>query len=198
MVGGRVYRILEVFTNLFYLNLLWLLCCVPVLTIAPSTTAMFGVVRDWRRDEEPRIAHRFFSLFRENFRQSLLVGAIWTVIGAVLALDFLLVGQMSAFRRPLFIVLFALVAIYALASVYLFPVMANFDLDWKGVLKNSLLLSLARPFTALQGLLVIGASAFIVVTVPIAMLFAGSVTALCIYFFCDRTFQRIQSLKRPE
>jgi uncharacterized membrane protein YesL len=45
----RIYRLLEVFTYLVYLNLLWLVCCLPAITIAPSTTAMFGVVRGWIR-----------------------------------------------------------------------------------------------------------------------------------------------------
>src|SRR5918999_2994539 len=100
----RVYRALEVFTDLVYLNLLWIVSCLPVITIAPSTAAMFGVVRGWIRGKDTPTTREFFSLFRENFGRSFAVGLVWTVLGAVLAADFFLVGQMESFRRPLYVV----------------------------------------------------------------------------------------------
>src|SRR5829696_910264 len=129
---ARIYRVLEVFTDLVYLNLLWLVACLPVVTIAPSTAAMFGVVRGWIRGKDTPTTREFFSLFRENFGRSL---------AAVFAADFLLVGQMESFRRPLYAVFFAFAFLYVSATVYLFPVMVNYELDWKGVIKNSLLFS---------------------------------------------------------
>lgn len=195
MPFGRIYRILEVFANLVYLNFLWLVACLPVFTAPVSTTAMFGVVREWVRGDEPPVARRFISLFRENFRRSLLVGAVWVVIGAVLAADFYLTGQMDLLRRPLYVVFFALALIYAFASVYLFPVMVNYEVAWTGVLKNALLFPLASPLTALQCLLVVGVAAFVTATLPISILISGSVTAYATYFFCDKSFRRIESVK---
>lgn len=60
---GRAHRLLEVFINLLLLNLLWLLACLPVLTIYPATAAMFGVVRIWVRQGDQGIVRPFFSSF---------------------------------------------------------------------------------------------------------------------------------------
>ncbi|MGI9049327.1 MAG: DUF624 domain-containing protein, partial [Rubrobacteraceae bacterium] len=49
VLDSRLYRWLEVFTNLLILDLIWLVSCLPVITIYPATTAMFGVTRDWVR-----------------------------------------------------------------------------------------------------------------------------------------------------
>ena len=197
---ARIYRVLEVFTDLVYLNLLWLVACLPVVTIAPSTAAMFGVVRGWIRGRDTPTTREFFSLFRENFGRSLAVGLVWAVLGSVLAADFLLVGQMESVRRPLYAVFFAFAFLYVSATVYLFPVMVNYELDWKGVIKNSLLFSIARPLITLQCLLTVGVALFIVVSLWITIFVAASATAYAIYFLCDRAFKNVETLKgaRPE
>jgi len=192
---GRMYRALEVFTDLVYLNLLWLAACLPVVTIAPATAAMFGVVRGWIRGKDVPMTREFFSLFRENFGQSLAVGLVWFVLGALLAADFLLVGQMEAFRRPLYVIFLAFALLYASATAYLFPVMVNYELDWKAVIKNSLLFSIARPLTTLQCLLTVAVALFVVATLWIAIFVVASATAYAIYYVCDRTFKNVESLK---
>jgi uncharacterized membrane protein YesL len=191
----RIYRALEVFTDLVYLNLLWMVACLPVVTIAPSTAAMFGVVRGWIRGKDTPITREFFSLFRENFGQSLVVGLVWAVLGAVLAADFLLIGQMESFRRLLYVVFFVFALLYVSTAVYLFPVMVNYELDWKGVIRNSLLFSIARPLTTLQCLLTVAVALFIFVALWITIFVAASATAYAIYFLCERTFRNVESLR---
>ena len=89
ILDTRVYRWLETATDFFLLNLMWLVACLPVVTIFPSTAAMFGVVRDWVREKEDSLTRTFITRFWENLGQSLLVGAIWTVFGVALFLDFM-------------------------------------------------------------------------------------------------------------
>jgi uncharacterized membrane protein YesL len=191
----RVYRALEVFTDLVYLNLLWIVSCLPVVTIAPATAAMFGVVRGWISGKDVPTTREFFSLFRENFGRSLAVGLVWAVLGAVLAADFLLVGQMESFRRPLYVVFFAFALLYVSATVYLFPVIVNYELDWKAVIRNSILFSVARPLTTLQCLLTVAVALFVVASLWITIFVVASATAYAIYFLCDRAFKNVESLK---
>ncbi len=186
---------LEVFTALVYLNLLWLVCCLPAVTIAPSTAAMFGVVRGWIRGRDVPTTSEFFSLFRENVGRSLAVGLVWVLLGLVLATDFLLVGQMESLRRPLYVVFLAFALLYVSATVYLFPVMVNYELDWKGVIKNSFLFSVARPLTTLQCLLTVAVALFIVASLWITIFVIASTTAYAVYFLCDRAFKNVESLR---
>ena len=192
---SRIYRVLEVFTDLVYLNLLWLVASLPVITIAPSTAAMFGVVRGWTRGKDVPTTGEFFSLFRENFGRSLAVGLVWVLLGAMLAVDFFLVGQMESFRRPLYVVFLAFALLYISATVYLFPVMVNYELDWKGVIKNSFLFSIARPLATLQCLLTVAVALFVVASLWITIFVAPSATAYAIYFLCDRAFKNVESLR---
>jgi uncharacterized membrane protein YesL len=94
--GRRLYRFLEVLTNLLLLNLLWLLMCLPVLTVFPATAAMFGVVREWVQKREPSVIRAFFSSFKANFKQSFWIGIVWTLLGGFLMVSFGVAYQMPS------------------------------------------------------------------------------------------------------
>lgn len=70
----------EVMTKIFdilLLNFLWLLCSLPVISFGASATALYYMMMKLVRDEESGIVRGFFKAFKENFRQSLPVTALF-------------------------------------------------------------------------------------------------------------------------
>ena len=196
ILESRLYRVLEVCTNFLYLNLLWLVCCVPVVTIPSSTAAMFGVVREWTKQRESGVAGTFLAMFRDNFRQSLWIGFLWAIIGAVLAVDLAVVrGMGPPVREILYVLVFLIGFLYAFASVYLFPVMVNFNARWTDVVRNALLFSVGSPITTLLCLIVFGAAVLAFLFLPVSIFVSGSITACLVYRLCDRTFEKVARLK---
>jgi uncharacterized membrane protein YesL len=194
VLDTRVYRWLETATDFFLLNLMWLAVCLPVVTIFPSTAAMFGVVRDWVRGKEGSLTRTFIARFRENLGQSLLVGAIWTVFGVALFLDFLVANQLSYWAEIVLKSLLVLVStVYAFSSVYLFPVMVHYETDWKTVIKNSLLISIVSLPTTVVCLVFLVVMVGLTVVVPFLVLITGSITAYVVYRLCDRVFRKIDA-----
>ena len=194
ILDTRVYRWLEKATDFFLLNLMWLVACLPVVTIFPSTAAMFGVVRDWVRGKEGSLTRTFITRFRENLGQSLLVGAIWTVFGVALFLDFLVASQLSYWAEiGLKSVLLFVSTLYAFGSVYLFPVMVHYETDWKTVIKNSLLISIGRLPTTVVCLVFFSVMVGLTVVVPFLVVITGSITAYVVYRLCDRVFRNIDA-----
>jgi uncharacterized membrane protein YesL len=194
VLDTRVYRWLERATDFFLLNLIWLAVCLPVVTIFPSTAAMFGVVRDWVRGKEGSLTRTFITRFRENLGQSLLVGAIWTVFGVALLLDFLLANQLSYWAEIILKSVLLLVStVYAFGSIYLFPVMVHYETDWKTVIKNSLLISIGRLPTTLVCLVFLVVMVGLTVVVPFLVVITGSITAHVVYGLCDRVFRNIDA-----
>ena len=49
-----------------WLNILWLLCSLPILTIGASSTALYTVSIKVVRGEEGNITRQFFAAFRDN------------------------------------------------------------------------------------------------------------------------------------
>src|ERR687895_694168 len=136
----------------------------------------------------------FITRFRENLGQSLLVGAIWTVFGVALFLDFLVANQLSYWTEIVLKSLLVLVStLYAFGSVYLFPVMVHYETDWKTVIKNSVLMSIGRLPTTLMCLAFLVVMVGLTVVVPFLVVITGSITAYVVYRLCDREFRKIDA-----
>ena len=84
---GKLFRGLEKVVNVVYLNILWILFSIPIVTIGASTTAMFSVMMKMARDREGYIFKSFWKAFKENFKQSTVIWIIIIVVGTFLVAD---------------------------------------------------------------------------------------------------------------
>jgi uncharacterized membrane protein YesL len=194
ILDTRLYRWLDVLSDFFLLNVLWLLACVPLITLFPATAALFAVVRDWVRGKETGIFMPFFGYMRENFGQSLVIGLVWTVVGLVLVVDFLFVRSMTSWVRTLLLVLLSLVGlVYGGTAVNLFPVMVHYRAGWLQIIKNSFLIALSSPLITVLNVLVVTLAGLAVYYIPLSFLVFGSVTAYLLYRLCHRAFQQIET-----
>ena len=78
------------------LNLLWVLCSIPIITIGASTTALYTVMLKIVKNEEGYLVKGFFKAFRENFKQSTVIWLVFLALGIVLLVDFSALRLMSA------------------------------------------------------------------------------------------------------
>ena len=194
ILDTRVYRWAETATDFLLLNLLWLVACLPVVTIFPATAAMFGVVRNRVRGKEGGVFGTFVLRFRQNFWQSLVVGVLWALFGGALVLDLLIANELSDVPQMILRSLLVPAGIlYLLASMFLFPVMVHYDARWTEVPKNALLLAIGRLPTTLFCLVTLAASVTLVFFVPLLVLVIGSVTAYAVFRLCDREFAKIDA-----
>ena len=56
--------------DLCILNIICLICCIPIVTAGASITAMYYVTLKMVRNEEAYIVRSFFKSFKENFKQA--------------------------------------------------------------------------------------------------------------------------------
>ena len=59
--------------DMMCLNVLWLVCSLPIFTIGASTTAMYTVMLKVVKNEEGYIVKGFFKAFKENFKKSTII-----------------------------------------------------------------------------------------------------------------------------
>ncbi len=179
-------------SDFLLLNLMWLVACLPVVTILPATAALFGVVRDRVRGKEGGLLSAFVARFKENLVQSLVVGVVWMLFGVVLFLDFLVANQLPYGARVALEAMLVLASsLYAFGSVFLFPVMVHYEAGPKTIIKHSLLLSVAKLPTTLACLVIVLVAAALTVVFPFLLIIAGSTTAYVVYRLCDREFRKI-------
>lgn len=69
-VNSPFFQFLNKLADVIVLGLLWLLFCVPLVTIGASTTSFVSVLMDMQRDLEGNIYYQFTQRFRIYFKRS--------------------------------------------------------------------------------------------------------------------------------
>ena len=137
-----------------YLNLLWLVCSLPVFTAGAATAALYDVTLRLAREEEPPVTTRFFKAFRENFRQATILWLILLGIGALLGADGYILyhlykstaGMVSVIcTLGLALIIVAAIA-YVIVLIYVFPLVASVKNANFAMLKNALLIGIHYLF----------------------------------------------------
>lgn len=155
--------------DLIILNLLCVLCCIPVVTAGASITAMFYVTLKMVRNEESYIVKSFFKSFKENFKQATIINLIMLVTGSMLLLDMNIARNMEGTLGKVLMFLFMVfVLLYAMIFVFIYPVLSKFYNTVRNTFVNSFLMSLRHlPYTFLM--------IVISVALPVGILFIPAV-----------------------
>ena len=146
-----ILEVIRKISNIIILNIVFLLGCIPVITIGASVSALYTVCFQIAKQEDPYIWKGFWKAFRENFRQSTCIWLICLPVIAMLVLDFMFLQiQTSALASCLQIGVWAVAVLSLAVFHYVFPVSAHFICTLSQCFKNALLMCLAHlPYTLL-------------------------------------------------
>lgn len=180
-------KVMLFFTRLAYsayLNVLWFVCCLPVITAGASTTALFYVTLKVAKNEEGNITKAFFRAFRQNFRKATVIWLILLAAGAVLALDGYVLYHMrleNAFWAVTSAIFLVALAAYAIILMYIFPLLARFENTVKAMLLNSVMLGMRFLLCTAAMAFIYFAMAFVVIRVftPAIIFGEGLCALLC-------------------
>ncbi len=167
-----------------YLNLLWVLCSLPIITAGAATTALFRACRYVIQEKGSGVTPVFFKAFKSNFKQSTLVWLLLLVLGAILGTDGYILYHLkfsNVFWTILTAVFFVALAAFAILLMYIFPLMANFENTIPTMFKNSLMIGMRFLYcTAFMAVIYITMGILIVrVFTPLFLLGEGVCVMLC-------------------
>lgn len=140
-----VFRFLGRITDCLILNLLFILCSIPIVTIGPAVCALYYCMMKIVRDRDSSITRMFFRSFRLNLRQGILMTLLFLAMALILVVDIRAcdIFEFSAsgfIQIMLYILSFIL---FAIAS-YVFPLLAQFDNTVRNTFKNAFYMALTN------------------------------------------------------
>lgn len=163
------------FWGLIKLNFLFMLTCIPIVTIPASITAMSRITCTMAKNENYFLWADYKKAFKRDFFKSLLGGLIILLLSAIFIFSTYVYMLMYG-NSKLFILLAGIAVCFGIlvlfSSFYFFPMLAMVELPMKGLLVNSLLLALSNIKRTLLALV-----AFLIFLVGASLLFPYS----CIY-----------------
>ena len=139
--NGKMMELLWKPIHIMFLNLLWVLFSLPVVTIGASTTALYCVMLKMKNGLEGHLFREFWDAFRQNFRQSTIMWLLFIVTAFVFMTDISFFLNMGGFMGTFFaMVFFGLGVVLLMMGAYVFPMQATFDNKILTTLKSALYL----------------------------------------------------------
>ena len=137
-MDNKFFRFWRKVGNVLLINILWLICCIPVITVGASCAAMYRAIFDLREGKENCVKN-FFRGFRNCFK---LATKVWLTLIVCLCAVYLVPQMVGALQIQLLSmaaagVVFAALIIMWLLLVCVFPLVAYFDTSLKKTLRNA-------------------------------------------------------------
>ena len=195
-----VWRFIGKFGDLIILNILWIVCSLPIFTIGASTTAVYYVTLKLARDDDGYTIRSFFKSFKQNFKQATIIWMILLAAGIILGIDVYVFTRLftggESFRTVMLTVFIAMALIYAAIFTYIFPLQARFFNTVRRTFFNAFFMSLRHLFRTIGILAINGAliaAGFVLMIPPvmmILMLFGFPLIAFINSYILSPVFQR--------
>lgn len=183
-----VMNFLSTVADLILVNLLFIICCIPVVTIGASYTAKYYVSMKIIRGEGSGVIVPFFKSFARNFKQATIIWLIQLVAVAVIFLDWrwAMYNGWSNTGLAYKIGIIAFSLFVTLVTVTIFPTLARYKMKTLELYKAALMLVFIK----------------LIPLVLIVALYLGSIVACIwyaqwfpvIYVFCSTTITYFLSI----
>ncbi|MBE6920323.1 MAG: DUF624 domain-containing protein [Ruminococcaceae bacterium] len=127
--------------NSILLNVLWLLCSLPVVTMGASTAALYYVVFQYQTSDETAVIKPFFRAFIKDFKQATL---LWIPTLAIITLLILDLRYLFAYggNSLMWVVVIVASVVFLMIQTQLLPQVARFENKLGTIIKNAALLTI--------------------------------------------------------
>jgi len=153
------FKFWELFARKFWkillINMLYVLFCLPVLTIGPATVALTQVMRRFTLEQPIFLFEEFWTAFKKNFRQGMIIGLfdIVFIVSAAASfifffwpeLEILITGrtiETTLFNSIVMSLSVAAGLFIYMMHFYIYPQIAALTLSMNQIIKNALLLTI--------------------------------------------------------
>ena len=139
-------RFLTNLFNIFWVNILFIFTCIPIITIGPSLCALYRVCLKIISGEDPMVYNTYFQEFKNSFKKGLILWIVVLVLGVFFGYELYLIyfrqdlvsSSMSFLQYPVWVMLFIVLQVF----LYGFALLAVFENSLKNTIINSILLSI--------------------------------------------------------
>lgn len=131
--------------DMILLNLLFVLCSIPILTAGASATAMCYVTLKARDGYEGNVCRYFFKSFRQNFFQATLIWVILIILAGILWVDYNLVHAAQGIGYEIIRTILPVCAIiWVMIVLYVFFLQARLQNTVPQTIRNALALAVGN------------------------------------------------------
>lgn len=198
---NKLFQGINKLVDCFYISILWIIFCIPIITAGASTTAMYYTVNKVLRGGRSYVWRSFWDSFRSNFKQSTAIWLICLGIGILLGVDMYITRQFlvnGTALGVLYYVFFIMLVFLILWSIYLFSYTARFENTTKLILKNCGIIAVANLPKTILLLVFLAAAVLIGCYLPFVIPFIPALLTWIINLVLESVFRKYMSVEELE
>lgn len=178
--------------DILLLSCLWFVCCIPIITIGVSTTALYYTSVKSIRKSRGYIVKTFFHAFRINFWPATLMWILFALGIVLFYINFIFASLLKDKSFQFFVATFYYALAFAVLSIgcYAFPVLSRCSMKCGEIMRFSAGLMVKHfPSTLVMAVIVV-VSLYIMWMVPIFVFCLPVVGSLLFSFFMEKILIR--------
>ncbi len=181
-IENPFFEFMNHLADLAMLNVIWLITCLPIVTIGAAKTALYRITLRRARGESNYPVLEYLEAFKEDFGKSTKIWLVLLISGGLLCFDLMYMGGSWS---PLGILVGVLLCIWMILESYLFPLTAQFENSLKNTWENAGYMAVKHfPYTIVIVILngiplfcFLAGGAILKITLPIYLVIGFSLTA---------------------
>ena len=196
-LDSPILRVLGTLADMCLLNIMTILCCLPVFTAGASITAMHYVLLKMVRNEEGYVWKDFWKSFKENLWQGMAIGSILLIFVAFFLVDcYIFKGMVETVSVPMLAIAGAFALFLYMIYLYAFPLLAHFHNTVLGTIKNAFFVGvMVFPQTILM--MIVTALPIVLIyqyaqILPLIIMFGFTAPAYFCAWMYSKTFKKIE------
>lgn len=173
---NSVMRALSKIFDMGVLTLIYLVFCIPIVTIGAATTSLYYVSAKVLRHNRSYVWREFWSSFKTNFLQSTIVWVLTAIVTVLLFFNMQIVGATADSTKGGYMVgaYMAILFILLCISCYVYPIISRFGTKLSQILRLSLYCAFRHFLHTLVMVAILAAT--------VALIYLGMITNIILIF----------------
>jgi Predicted integral membrane protein len=142
-LNNKFFSFMEIIGDLMILNLLFIICCLPIITIGSSISAMYSACMKLINNEG-YLVRVFFEAFKKNFKPATIIWILFFLCGIVFMIDLQCLNIFLDVTNRIYskVIFVTLGVVQYMIFCYIFPMISKFDNTLINYIKNSFYMSI--------------------------------------------------------
>lgn len=187
-----IIRTLNKIVDCVFLNFLWILFSIPIVTAGAATTALYYTANKVIRHDRSHVWREFWHAFKTNFKQStvvwvLLLGVYWLLIANCLFFVKMIPN------KPMLVFNIISICLVVIWMLQVFPHIARFENKLKAIMKNCALMGIRHILRSLLLLLLFAVAIVLLFMWPILIFVLPTLYMVIASFVLESMYEKYMS-----
>lgn len=186
-VEGKFFSVTSRMVDMVVITLLWLIGCIPIVTILTSTSSLYQATVKCIRYDRGKAYQEFIDAYKKNFKQGVGLTVLYGVIGGIIGYGDYYVFALSKSRTSTAFVfavgMLVLTIVYSLNVLWLVPVFSRFANTFGKIIQLNYVIATRHLIRSIPMVAIVIVSViFMLASFPLVIIFPSLVMLLISYF----------------